>query len=134
MRFFLTTTGFWLFRIALARRRAAWGNKHARLIFLTAEKYKQVKDKQHPDIHTDQRCAYSLINNEAHHAQVLPVVVLADDVPQAAEGGARVLVDGNLLIRGGRFALTCATRQHLLLYLHFSVFIQVCPYSSVHVI
>lgn len=27
VRFFLTTTGFWLFRMALARRRAAWGNK-----------------------------------------------------------------------------------------------------------
>ncbi|TNN55498.1 hypothetical protein EYF80_034240 [Liparis tanakae] len=26
-RFFFTTTGFWLFRMALARRRAAWGDK-----------------------------------------------------------------------------------------------------------
>lgn len=27
VRFFFTTTGFWLFRIALARRRAAWRKK-----------------------------------------------------------------------------------------------------------
>lgn len=36
--------------------------------------------------------------NGAHHAQVLPVIVLANDVPQAVEGGAGVLVDGDLLI------------------------------------
>lgn len=42
-----------------------------------------------------------------HHAQVLPVSVLANDVPQAAEGGTGVLVDSDLLVRGGRFVLTC---------------------------
>lgn len=52
------------------------------------------------------------LTNEAHHAQVLPVIVLANDVPQAVEGGAGVLVDGDLLIRVGRFVLTCATRKH----------------------
>lgn len=46
---------------------------------------------------------------KSHHAQVLPVLVLADDVPQAVEGGARVLVDGDLLVRAGRLVLTCAT-------------------------
>lgn len=48
---------------------------------------------------------------EAHHAQVLPVLVLADDVPQAVEGGAGVLVDGDLLIRVGRLVLTCVTKH-----------------------
>ena len=49
----------------------------------------------------------SKTTDQAHHAQVLSVLVLADDVPQAVEGGARVLVDGDLLVRGGRFALAC---------------------------
>lgn len=44
-----------------------------------------------------------------HHAQVLPVFIFADDVPHAGEGGARVLVDGDLLIWGGRFTLTWNT-------------------------
>lgn len=47
----------------------------------------------------------------AHHAQVLPVFVLANYVPQAVEGGAGILVDGDLLIRVDRFVLACATRQ-----------------------
>lgn len=42
-----------------------------------------------------------------HHTQVLPVLVLAYDVPQATEGGTGVLVDGDLLIGGGRLVLTC---------------------------
>lgn len=42
-----------------------------------------------------------------HHTQVLPVFVLAYDVPQATEGGTRVLVDSDLLVGGGRFVLTC---------------------------
>lgn len=41
-----------------------------------------------------------------HHAQVPPVFIFADDVPHAGEGGTRVLVDCDLLIGGGRFALT----------------------------
>lgn len=49
----------------------------------------------------------SSVINYAHHAQVLSVVVLADDVPQAVEGGAGVLVDGDLLVRVGRFVLAC---------------------------
>lgn len=67
------------------------------------------------------------ITNEAHHAQVLPVIVLANDVPQAVEGGAGVLVDGDLLIRVDRFVLTCATRKHILMQLHLSA---VCFLSS----
>lgn len=51
VRFFLTTTGFWLFRIALARRRAAWGNKWTQIMILTAVKYKQQIKKEH---HTNQ--------------------------------------------------------------------------------
>lgn len=47
--------------------------------------------------------------SNTHHTQVLPVFVLADDVPQAAQGGAGVLVDGDLFVGGGRFVLTCAT-------------------------
>lgn len=47
----------------------------------------------------------------AHHAQVLPVVALADDVPQAVEGGTGVLVDGDFLVRVGRLVLTCATQK-----------------------
>ena len=42
----------------------------------------------------------------AHHTQVLPVVVLANDVPDASQGGTRVLVDGDLLVRADRFTLT----------------------------
>ena len=51
------------------------------------------------------------ITNVAHHAQVLPVLALANDVPHAVEGGARVLVDGNLLVRACRFVLACGTRK-----------------------
>merc|ERR1711915_906845 len=49
---------------------------------------------------------------QSSHAQVLPVLVLADDVPQAVEGGTRVLVDGDLLVRAGRLVLTCTLLQH----------------------
>merc|ERR1719218_39481 len=42
---------------------------------------------------------------QGSHAQVLPVLVLADDVPQAVERGTGVLVDGDLLIRAGRLVL-----------------------------
>lgn len=45
-----------------------------------------------------------------HHTQVLPVFVLAYDVPQAAEGGTGILVDSYLLVGGGRFVLTCLTK------------------------
>lgn len=48
---------------------------------------------------------------KAHHAQVLPVLVLANNVPQAVQGGTGVLVDGDLLVRGGRFVLACAIRK-----------------------
>ena len=44
----------------------------------------------------------------AHHAEVSPVVVLADDVPDAAQRGAGVLVDGDLLVCADRLALTCS--------------------------
>lgn len=44
---------------------------------------------------------------DAHHAKVFPVAVLANDVPQAVESGTGVLVDGDLLVRAGRFVLTC---------------------------
>lgn len=44
VRFFLTTTGFWLFRIALARRRAACGNKLKQIMLLKAVKNK-TRDK-----------------------------------------------------------------------------------------
>lgn len=43
------------------------------------------------------RCAY--------HAQVSPIVILADDVAQAAQRGSGVLVDCDLLIAIGRFTL-----------------------------
>lgn len=46
-----------------------------------------------------------------HHAQVLPVLVLADNVPHTVEGGTGVLVDGDLLVRGGWFVLTCAALE-----------------------
>lgn len=48
------------------------------------------------------------VRHWAHHAQVLPVLALADDVPHAVERGASVLVDGDLLVGAGRFVLTCA--------------------------
>lgn len=48
--------------------------------------------------------------HKAHHAQILSVFVLGDDVPQAAEGGAGVLVDSDLLIGSNRFVLTCRER------------------------
>jgi len=51
------------------------------------------------------------MRGSTHHAQVLPVAVLANDVPQAVEGGTGVLVDGDLFIRGGWFVLACATRK-----------------------
>lgn len=61
----------------------------------------------------------------AHHAQVLPVLVLADNVPHTVEGGTGVLVDGDLLIRGSRFVLTCAAmerfQQHGSWYQHTTV-------------
>lgn len=41
-----------------------------------------------------------------HHAEVLPVLVFADDVPQAIQRGARVLVDCDLLVRFCGFAVT----------------------------
>ena len=44
----------------------------------------------------------------AHHAKVSPVVVLADDVPDTAQGGAGVLVNGDLLVCADRLALTCS--------------------------
>jgi len=43
----------------------------------------------------------------SHHAQVPPVVVLADDVSDTAQGGTGVLVDGDLLVRAHGLALTC---------------------------
>ena len=46
----------------------------------------------------------------AHHAQVSPVVVLADDVADAAQGGAGVLVDGDLLVGAHGLTLTCSIR------------------------
>lgn len=33
-------------------------------------------------------------------------------MPQAVEGGTGVLVDGDFLVRGGRFVLTCATSKN----------------------
>ena len=50
---------------------------------------------------------YLCKTNDAHHAKVFPVAVLANDVPQAVESGTGVLVDGDLLIRAGRFVLAC---------------------------
>lgn len=41
----------------------------------------------------------------AYHTQVSPVVILADDVTQAAQGGSGVLVDCDLLVAIGRFTL-----------------------------
>lgn len=106
VRFFLTTTGFWLLRIALARRREAWGNKPDLNNVL-----KPIKNASH--IHV------SAHRGEAHHAQVLPVVVLANDVPQAVEGGTGILVDRDLYVRVGRFVLACGSRgQNEQIYPH----------------
>lgn len=41
----------------------------------------------------------------AHHAQVGAVLVLADHVPDAAERGPRILVDGGPHVGGGRLPL-----------------------------
>lgn len=54
---------------------------------------------------------FQMFEMKAHHAQVLPVLVLANNVPQAVQGGTGVLVDGDLLVRGGRFVLACAIRK-----------------------
>lgn len=85
--------------MALARRRAAWGDKQTPIRFMKTADYK-LKGTQGPV------CRFSL-RRWAHHAQVLPVLVLADDVPQAVERGAGVLVDGDLLVGGGRLVLAC---------------------------
>lgn len=49
--------------------------------------------------------------DKTHHAQVLPVVVLANNVPQAVEGGTGVLVDGDLYVRCGRLVLAYAKKE-----------------------
>lgn len=88
-RFLFTITGFWLRRMALALRMAAWGQGEG-----------------------SARCPHSwaLLTSRpqtapTHHAQIWAVLVLADHVPDTAEGGPGVLVDGGPHIGGGRFPL-----------------------------
>lgn len=42
----------------------------------------------------------------SHSAEILPVLVFADDVSKAVQCGARVLVDRDLLVRFHWFAMT----------------------------
>lgn len=46
-----------------------------------------------------------------HHAQVPPVSVLADQVPQAPQGAAGVAADPHAHVRRGRLALAWGGKQ-----------------------
>lgn len=114
--FLFTITGFWLRRMALALRMAAcrrgglrsppWESVPPTLCSQSAGPAPQ-SGEDRPLQHRPGApgpCP-PRGSSPAHHAQIRAVLILPDHVPDAAEGGPGVLVDGGPHVGSGRLAL-----------------------------
>lgn len=120
--FLFTITGFWLRRMALALRMAACRQGGLRSPPLGACAPHLVFS-EHRSCSTVRRgppLTARLVapgprpprgSSPAHHAQIRAVLVLPDHVPDAAEGGPGVLVDGGPHVGSGRLALAWGGRE-----------------------
>lgn len=111
--FLFTITGFWLRRMALALRMAACRQGRLRSLPLGAcaphlvfpERRSCSTVRRGPPLSVAPGPRPPPRSSPAHHAQIRAVLVLPDHVPDAAEGGPGVLVDGGPHVGSGWLAL-----------------------------
>ena len=111
--FHFTITGFWLRRMALALRMAACRQGRLRSLPLGAcaphlvfpERRSCSTVRRGPPLSVAPGPRPPRRSSPAHHAQIRAVLVLPDHVPDAAEGGPGVLVDGGPHVGSGWLAL-----------------------------